>query len=296
MPTRPVTWDIEAPPDQRAQNAAGNGENEPKAPALADLRGSLIGTRFELLKIATFAAFLCAVTLFAIQGTDVANPNNQFTATTSVALGGLVDTVSGTAKTVLYSASVEGRQALAKVASLGNTPTANAAVQVALPTHGTHHLKGAKHPSHVEYASFHPPTGKHRHRKQLAQPEVDPTIYVPPIVRWSGNVLDLPDFVSAETSVAYHSVGAFIHGSAESFEVPDVRSHGQQMVNSLRNHLDVTDPDSFAVHGPSAMVSGALNADTAVAAAAALMLYMMFVVVMVQMRGGFRAARRHPAT
>jgi hypothetical protein len=297
MPTRPVTWDSDIPPDVRPEGAPADASLARETPCLADLRGSLIGTRFEFLKIATFAAFLCALAIFAVQGTDVANPDNQFAATTGVALSGLVDTVSGTAKTVFYSASIEGRYALARVASLGNTPTASAAMQIPTPKHlvNLRHSKSAKRTPHVVNTSFEPPHKYHPHRKSRSRPVAGPEIVVPPQLQWSGNLLDLPDFLSAKCVAAFNGLTRFVRGSASSVEVPNLHDKGESMVISLRSHLDVASPDRFRVQSPSTLIDGLVNVDTAVAAGAALLLYLMFVVVVAH-RGSLRAVAPRRST
>ena len=111
MPTRPVTWDLDVPP----VNLLAPAKKTPPAsevPSLDKLRASLMGTRFELLKISTFAAFLLAFVGVAIHGSHLANPDNQFAANTGAAIKGMAKAVSN------RTASLRGKtEALALAAA-----------------------------------------------------------------------------------------------------------------------------------------------------------------------------------
>ncbi len=92
MPTRPVTWDLDAPPAGllRPQRKDAAGE----VPSLKKLRSSLMGGRFELVKISAFAGFLLALVALAVHGSQLASSDNQFAVSTEVALRDLSKAVS----------------------------------------------------------------------------------------------------------------------------------------------------------------------------------------------------------
>ena len=106
--------------------------------------------------------------------------------------------------------------------------------------------------------------------------------------QWSGNLLDLPDFVTAESSVAGHKILNVMQGGIEASR-SDLRNKSQNAVRSIGSHFDVTNPDATAFRNPTSMLQDLLSPDSLMAAMAALLLYMIFVVVLVQIKGGIRS-------
>lgn len=107
--------------------------------------------------------------------------------------------------------------------------------------------------------------------------------------QWSGNLLDLPDFVSAEGSKASHRLLDVMQGGIELSGLPHLRSKGEGVAASFGSHFDVTNPGSVTFRDPSSIFQGLISPDSLLAAMAALLLYMIFVVVLVQIKGGLRA-------
>ncbi len=93
MPTRPVSWDLDVPP-ATLLDPVSKTPSVSEAPTLAKLRASLIGTRFEVVKIATFAVFLLALVALAVHGSHLANPENQFVANSIAVARGLKVNIS----------------------------------------------------------------------------------------------------------------------------------------------------------------------------------------------------------
>jgi hypothetical protein len=79
MPTRPVTWELDVPPASLLQ-AAIKTSVPAEVPSIKQLRSSLMSSRFEMLKVSTFAACLLAFLGLAIHGSHLANVDNQFAA------------------------------------------------------------------------------------------------------------------------------------------------------------------------------------------------------------------------
>ncbi len=90
MPTRPVTWELDIPPASLLQPR----KKTPVAaevPSIKQLRRSLMASRFETLKVSTFAACLLAFLGLAIHGSQLANTDNQFAANAESALDPLAN-------------------------------------------------------------------------------------------------------------------------------------------------------------------------------------------------------------
>src|SRR5271166_1898075 len=93
MAARPVTWDLDIP-SASLLDSARKTRPAVEVPSIKKLRTSLMGTRFELLKISTFATFLLTLVAIAIHGSRLSNPDDQFAANTGAAIEALASTVS----------------------------------------------------------------------------------------------------------------------------------------------------------------------------------------------------------
>jgi hypothetical protein len=312
MPTRPVTWELDVPPgapmaDRKAQSAAK------EIPSIADLRGSLVGGRFELLKIGAFAAFLFGFVAIAVHGSHVTSADNQFAAATGAAINGLAGTISN--ESGALAATMHGKTAALASSAMQSATAAVDHVGVAFRTvensstssvaqlpapaaehvarnhrhsnRATAHAVPTEATGRVEKVAFVAQRAHHRHQasQKLVIAET-PASEIP--VEWSGNILDLPDFLSAEGSRVVQSGVSLLHGSVQ-VGFSSMRNRGQSMMSSLGNKFDVTNPESFNVNSPSSIFASLFNRENAVAAGAALLLYMIFVVVLVQVKGSLRA-------
>ena len=299
MPTRPVTWDLDIPPASLLEPA----KNTPPAsevPSLAKLRASLMGTRFELLKISTFAAFLLAFVGVAIHGSHLANPDNQFAANAGSAIEGLLKAVSnqtaslcGKTEAVALAAAHKPQAVVGHARATTSTPSSlvmiaqadvpavTQATHMARVHHKAHAVKPAQFDT-VSLPSRHGHRGRHQHAPVVVAAAEAPARAPDP--EWSGNLPDLPNFVTAESSKAGHRILDALSG------LPHLRSKGASVMDSLGSHFDVTNPDSVAVRDhPSSIFENLFTPDSLVAGIAALLLYMIFVVVLVRIKGGLRA-------
>jgi hypothetical protein len=306
MPTRPVTWDLDIPPAsllEPVKKTPPVGD----VPSLDKLRTSLMGTRFELLKISTFAAFLLAFVGVSIHGSNLTNPDNQFAANTGAAIKGLAKAVAnqtaslrGKTEVLALAAAQKAEAVVGHAVGTTRAATLSSPVMVAeadVPSMALHHKAHSVRPAPFETASLeshHIHRGHHHHASvDMAAAEM-PTGAANP--QWSGNLLDLPDFVSAEGSKAGHKVLDAMQGGIEVGGLPHhLRSKGEGALNSIGSHFDVTNPDSLTLRDPSSILDGLFSPDSLVAAMAALLLYMIFVVVLVQIKGGLRALGGSPA-
>jgi len=251
-----------------------------------------MGTRFELLKISTFAAFLLGFVGVAIHGSHIASPDDQFAANTGAAFSGLAKAVS------VHTASLRGE---AEAIALAATQKVRAVVQHATGTSApvmmakadlhakhslAHHKTDATASAPIQTASLeshHSRHGHHHHEPVVmaaAEMQADP--------QWSGNLLDLPDFVTAESSVAGHKILNVMQGGIEASGT-SLRNQGQNAAHSIGSHFDVTNPDALAFHSPTSILEDLISPDSLMAGMAALLLYMIFVVVLVQIKGGIRS-------
>jgi hypothetical protein len=290
MPTRPVTWDLDIPPESLL-------EPPPPAPPPRDvpsidrLRASLMGTRFEFLKISAFAAFLLGFVGVAVHGSHLNNPDNPFVANTSAAFKGLAATVSnqtvsirGETATLALAATHRAEAALARTTA----PAAQVlAVQAADQLKNSAGPRGAEAASLAEVAAPEPQQLRRAHHHpapvEVAAAETSSD------VQWSGSLLDLPNFVSAEGSKAGHRILEVMQGGPQSNAVAQThgkRAHAKSL--AVRHH-EAANPDSLAARDSTSFLAGMLAPDSMVAAMAALLLYLIFVVVLVQIKGGLRA-------
>jgi len=283
MPTRPVTWDLDVPPKTLLEPAKQPPIGD--VPSLKKLRNSLMGTRFELLKISAFAAFLLGFVGVSIHGSHLTNPDNPFVANTSAAFRGITSAISSRAIALRDKTETV---ALAMVETVKGH-AANSSLMVAnagLHPHGAHtHRNSAEA---VQVASLEPQHHAHRARRHhetadLASADMSSS------VQWSGNLVDLPNFVTAKSSEAGHRLVNAVEGNIDLNAVPKLRNRGQRVAESFGSHFDVTNAQSLTMRDPSSMVAGLLTPDSIVAGMAALLLYMIFVVVLVQIKGGLRA-------
>lgn len=294
MPTRPVTWEIDVVP---GAPAAGPKTELPakEIPSIADLRGSLVGGRFEMLKIGAFAAFLFSFVAVAVHGSHVTGADNQFAAATGAAIDGLAGSISSESGSL--AASVHGKTVALASSAMQSASSAVNHVSGAFETdssqtgaseapapqrlaHNHHHANravtdatGVEAPVSVDKVAHR---AHHRHHEtQVAMAET-PASEIP--IEWSGNVLDLPDYLTAEGSRAVQGGKSLLHASVQS-GFSSMRSGGQSVMSSLGDNF-------FA---------SLFNRDNVIAAGAALLLYTIFVLVLVQMKGSLRAAYSRPA-
>src|SRR5271166_2318060 len=174
MPTRPVTWELDIPPEsllEPPKTAPPPGE----VPSLDKLRASLMGTRFEVLKISAFAAFLLAFVGVAVHGSHLNNPDNPFVANTNAAFKGLAATVSsqaisirGKTATLALAATHKAEVALGKATAAPVAPVMMA--QVERPTHVKHAARVNHNAPVAETTALE---SQHLHRRHHHQAPVE---------------------------------------------------------------------------------------------------------------------------
>jgi hypothetical protein len=290
MPTRPVTWDLDIPPEsllQQPKQPPPIGD----VPSLKKLRNSLMGTRFELLKISTFAAFLLGFVGVSIHGSHLNNPDNEFVANASAAFRGVTTAMTDRV------AGLRDRTAAVALAMVHKVTgsAANSEVMVAkADLHG--HAAHIRHQAAaVEVAALEPQHRAHHAHHHQASVEVA-SAEASGDLQWSGSLADLPNFVTAKSSEASHKLVDAVQGGLEGNPVPQLRSKGRHVAEAFGSHFDVTNAGSMNISNPSSILQGLFTRDSMIAAMAALMLYMIFVVVLVQIRGGLRSMAGNHAT
>jgi hypothetical protein len=292
MPTRPVTWDLDIPPESLLESP--RPAPPPRdVPSIDRLRASLMGTRFEFLKISAFAAFLLGFVGVAVHGSQLNNPDNPLVANTSAAFKGLAATVSnqtvsirGETATLALAATRRAEAALARTTA----PTAHVlAAQTAradqLKNSAAH--RGIEGTSAAEVAALGAQHLRRAHHHpapvEVAAAETSSDS------QWSGSLLDLPNFVSAEGSKAGHRILQVMQGGAQSNAIAQTRGKRAHAKSLAVRHHEAANPDSLTARDSTSFVAGMLAPDRMVAAMAALLLYLIFVVVLVQIKGGLRA-------
>ncbi|HVN28909.1 MAG TPA: hypothetical protein VMT64_10510 [Candidatus Binataceae bacterium] len=288
MPTRPVTWDLDVPPEnllEPAKQAPPPGD----PPNIDKFRALLTGTRFELVKIATFAAFLFSFVAIAVHGSHLTNPDNPFVADTNAAFKDLASEVSKQTHAI-----GEGTEALALAAShqaevaIGRVDSPGAPVTVAasgVPVHGKQAARSesSTHPAQARVAMLdanpvHPAHHGH-HSVEVASDQVSHP-------RWSGSLLDLPNLISTEGNRAGRKLLDAMTGKFEPDTVAAAH-RGKRVAPQVHKHMTVKQT-SPSQQSPS-FFQGLIAPDSLLAAMAALVLYLIFVVILVQIRGGLRA-------
>jgi len=297
MPTRPVTWELDVPPEDLLDPVKQPPPGDP--PNIDKLRALLMGTRFELLKISTFAAFLLSFVAIAVHGSHLNNPDNPFVANTGAAFKDLAGEVSN--QTVMLGGKTE---AIALAAThkaevaLGQRRPTNAPVLVAQVDNSGH----GKQPAHMHHRSHVAPAaeiqsaaleaqqahhaGRHHEPVELASAE---TASNP---QWSGSLLDLPNFFSAEGSKAGQKILDAVEG-VDPKKAPATHKRARAMNPSHRHSATA---QATTAHESSSFFDGLITPDSMIAAMAALLLYLIFVVILVQMNGGLRALSGSQAT
>jgi hypothetical protein len=290
MPTRPVTWDLDIPPESLLEPPK---QSPPigDVPSLKKLRNSLMGTRFELLKISTFAAFLLGFVGVSIHGSHLNNPDNAFVANTGAAFRGVATAMTDRAEGLRDRTEAVALAMVHKVTG----SAANSEVMVARAELHSHAAHSRHQTTAVEVASLEPQHRIHRAHHHQAPIEVA-SADSSSNVQWSGSLADLPNFVTAKSSEAGHKLVDAVQGGLEGNPVPQLRNKGQHLAESFGSRFDVTNTSSLSVSNPSSILEGVFTPDSLFAAMAALMLYMIFVVVLVQIRGGLRSLTGNHAT
>jgi hypothetical protein len=293
MATRPVTWDLDIPP----KNLLDPPKVSPppgEVPSIDKLRASLMGTRFELVKISTFAAFLLSFVAVAVHGSHLTNPDNPFAANTSAALKGLATTFStrtaslrGKTEQLALEATHKAQIALgqmpppAQPVTVAQAESLTHGKHVARGHHGAHAVEPAIQTAKVEAQPIE--RGHHHAPVEVASAEGPDTSNA----QWSGSLLDLPNFVTAEGSKAGQKILDAAQGGAARSDTP--RTHKvHRAMSSVGKRANATaiGPRS---HESSSILDGIISPDSLVAGMTALLLYTIFVFVLIQMKGGLRA-------
>ncbi|HLX36813.1 MAG TPA: hypothetical protein VKR29_03395, partial [Candidatus Binataceae bacterium] len=253
-------------------------------PSLKKLRNSLMGTRFELLKISTFAAFLLGFVGVSIHGSHLNNPDNAFVANTSAAFRGVTTAMTDRAAALRDRTEAV---ALAMVHRVSGS-AANSNVMMAKADSHSHTALSRHQEEAVQVASLEPQhRTRHAHHHQAGVEVASADLASN--VQWSGNLTDLAGFVTAKSTEAGHKLVDAVQGGLDMKRMPHVRSKAQHVAESFGSHFDVTHASSLSVSNPSSIIDGLFTPDSIFVAMAALMLYMIFVVVLVQIRGGLRS-------
>jgi hypothetical protein len=301
MATRPVTWELDVPPENLLDPIK---QTPPPGdpPNIDKLRALLMGTRFELLKISTFAAFLLSFVAIAVHGSHLNNPDNPFVANTNAAFKDLAGAVS--TRTVLLGGKTE---ALALAAThkaevaLGHGASANAPVRIAQadtsirikhPAVVAHHQAHAAQAAEVQTAALdaqqvHQVHHARRHHEAVEVASADASN-----PQWSGSLLDLPNFVTAEGNKA----GQVLLNAVEGGTVAKSKSATHKAERAITTHRHAATMRASTKSEWSSYFDGLMAPDSMIAAMAALLLYLIFVVILVQMKGGLRALTDSQAT
>jgi hypothetical protein len=298
MATRPVTWELDVPPENLLDPIK---QTPPPGdpPNIDKLRALLMGTRFELLKISTFAAFLLSFVAIAVHGSHLNNPDNQFVATTNAAFKDLAGAVSN--KTVLLGGKTEAfalaathkaEVALGHRASTGapeKTPMMVAQANTSIRVKQAAVVHHQVHAEEVQTAALAPSQSHHarRHHEAIEVASADASN-----PQWSGSLLDLPNFVTAEGNKAGQVLLNAVERGADAKPASAMhkREHG------ITTHRHAATMRASTASEWSSYFDGLMAPDSMIAAMAALLLYLIFVVILVQMKGGLRALTDSQAT
>ena len=284
MPTRPVTWDLDVPPEDLLEQVKPPPlPGDP--PNIDKLRALLTGTRFELLKISTFAVFLLSFVAIAVHGSHLNNPDNPFVANTDAAFKDLAGTVShqtvalGDKTAALALTATHRAEAALGHPALLNPPTETAQADTsahdksgAMPHHHAHPVRAEQVQVAALVARPVHHARKHENPVEVASGEASNS-------QWSGSLLGLSNFVTAEGNKARGLIDAVEQGEAK----PASKAHATAM-----SHKHAASASTRAAH-QSSLLDQFLAPDSMLAAMAALLLYLLFVVILVQMKGGLRA-------
>ena len=291
MPTRPVTWDLDIPPE----NLFKPVKRPPlpgDPPNIDKLRALLMGTRFELLKISTFAVFLLSFVAIAVHGSHLTNPDNPFAANTDAAFKDLASALSH--RTVSLSGKTE---AIALAAThkaevaLGDSDKVNSPVMPVEADTTVHGKQAARsrhhaHPgqaAEIQTAALDTNQIHHARRHHEAVEIAAAEASNP---HWSGSLRDLTSLLTAEGSKASQKLLDVVQGGSDLKTARATQHTEHTMTSSQRRAATV---EASAVHESTSFFDGLITPDSMIAAMAALLLYLIFVVILVQMRGGLRA-------
>jgi len=288
-----VTWDLDIPPENLLEPPKASPPPR-DVPSIDKLRSSLMGTRFELLKISTFAAFLLSFVAVAVHGSHLTNPDNPFAANTSAALKALATSVSNQTASIrgkteelalaaTHKAEVALRRAPAAPVMVAHADVLTHGKHAARRHHGTHVAEPAIETVGLESQHFH---RAHHHRAsvEMASAQVPGASNA----QWSGSLLDLPNFVTAEGSKAGQKILDVMQGGVELSNA--LQAHkGDRAMSSASRRADATATKHPASPESPSILDGMVSPDSLIAGMAALLLYTIFVFVLIQMKGGLRA-------
>ncbi len=148
MPTRPVTWELDIPPASLLQSASKTPvANE--VPGIQKLRSSLMGSRFEMLKVSTFATCLLAFLGLAIHGSHLASSDNQFAANAAFTIETLATNVSRATVSVRGKSEALASAMVDKIRSLAGHASPATSMRWAPPTITKSKPTADKHPGRV---------------------------------------------------------------------------------------------------------------------------------------------------
>jgi hypothetical protein len=167
MPTRPVTWELDVPPASLL-GPAGKKPPAREVPSLHKLRKSLVGARFEVVKVSAFAIFLLAFVGIAIHQSRLATADNQYGANAGAAIKDLAmtisrQTVSMRARTETFAVAAKRRihAMVERAPSLPSLPSSRAAVRPAAAPAVKQAAQVVRIPPQVHFAqSVHLDTAK----------------------------------------------------------------------------------------------------------------------------------------
>jgi hypothetical protein len=291
MPTRPVTWELDVPPASLLKSAK-KSTSAKEVPSLDELRASLLGTRFEILKISTFAAFLIALVALAIHGSQLASADNQFAANTAAAARGLLSELSSRAASLRGRTAALAVTATHKAGALAVQGVASSiAISHSSPAEANEPAKPAM-PAMTRIARARRQTRAATEMTSLPRHHSVGTIGRVPVAPKGGDTSGATDFVAADVRAAGQRVLGVMQGGIELSGLGNFRSTSEGAFSSFGSHFDITNPNSVSIRNPSSLLTTLVSPESLFAAMAALMIYMVFVVILVRVRGGLRSYGR----